>query len=200
MSTLLYGIRIQPPKLPDDRIHDLELPYPEHNTYTTFHCAPFHPGPGFFHPELGYSDIRRHVASQSAIGITEPENAIMAHSFQQLMGKVLGDVFIAAITSVLSVIVGFIIVVFPRWLRKSSNLPFYYGAIQLILSLFILVTGAYLANHVYGFQFSFEGLRRNDRIPYYSITYYCGVGEAIYGALMILIGVGSFFMFLKFEN
>ena len=140
------------------------------------------------------------LRDRARLDIKESDNVILAHSFQQLMGKVLGDVLIAALASGLSVIIGVVLVVCPRWLRGNRNLPIYYGAVQLILSLFILVTGAYLADHVYGFQSSFAEFQGDDHIPYYPIMYYGGIGEAVYGALMILIGAGSFVMFLKFGN
>ncbi|KAJ5568991.1 hypothetical protein N7450_011477 [Penicillium hetheringtonii] len=140
------------------------------------------------------------LRDRARLDVTESDNFILAHSFQQLMGKVLGNVLIAAIASALSVIIGVALVAYPRWLRGNSNLLIYYGVMQLILSFFVLVTGAYLADHVYGFQSTFAEFQGDDHIPYYRIMYSGGIGEAVYGVLMILIGAGSFVMFLKFGN
>ena len=65
---------------------------------------------------------------------------------------------------------------------------------QLLLSLCILVTGAYLAGHIYGFQSCFAELQGDNRIPYYSAMYDGGIEETAYGPLVILIAGGYFFM------
>ncbi|KAJ5160961.1 uncharacterized protein N7482_007965 [Penicillium canariense] len=140
------------------------------------------------------------LRDRARLGITEPDNAILAHSFQQLMERVLGDVLIAALASALSAIAGLVLLVYSRRLRENSNLQIYFGFMQLILSLVILVTGAYLADHVHGCQSSFTVLQGDDRIPYHSIMYFGGVGEAVYGALVILIGAGYFGLSLAFGS
>jgi hypothetical protein len=72
----------------------------------------------------------------------------------------------------------------------------YVGCFQCILSLVILATGGYLADHVHGFQTSFERFSGNDNFQYYNIMYYRGVGQAAYRSLVIFIAIASFAAFL----
>ncbi|KAJ5098418.1 hypothetical protein N7532_005419 [Penicillium argentinense] len=55
------------------------------------------------------------LRDRAKLSITEPDSAILAHSFQQLMEMILGDVLVAALASVLSV--RLVLLVYPRLLR-----------------------------------------------------------------------------------
>ncbi|KAH8428429.1 uncharacterized protein LDX57_006127 [Aspergillus melleus] len=127
--------------------------------------------------------------------ITDPENGIVAHSFERLMGNVFANAVVAVFPPAISVIYGLALVLCTKWLREKG---FYYGAMQLILGLFMVVTGAYLAFNVRGFQSSFARMQGDDRIPYYAIMYYGGVGEAASGALVIFMFLGTVLLALVF--
>jgi hypothetical protein len=79
--------------------------------------------------------------------------------------------------------------------RQNQDVQ-YFGCFQCILSLVILSTGSYLADHVHGFQTSFERFSGNDNFQYYNIMYYGGVGQAAYGSLVIFMAIASFVAFL----
>ncbi|CAI7619551.1 unnamed protein product [Penicillium pancosmium] len=55
------------------------------------------------------------LRDRARLSITEPDKAILAHSFQQLMERVLGNVLIAALASALSF--RLVLLVYPRLLR-----------------------------------------------------------------------------------
>jgi hypothetical protein len=77
------------------------------------------------------------------MSITEPDNAILAHSFQQLMEMVLGDVLIAALASTLSVTL--VLLVYPRLPRdnsnSNSNAPSHSASMKMKLALDWSITG-----------------------------------------------------------
>lgn len=64
----------------------------------------------------------------------------------------------------------------------------------------MIVTGAYLADHVQGFQTSFEKFGANDRIPYYRIMYYGGIAQAAYGSVLVFLGIAAVVLFCAFED
>ena len=84
--------------------------------------------------------------------ITGPENGIVAHSFERLMGSIFADAVAAVFPPAVSVIYGLALVVCTKWLHEKG---FYYGVMQLALSFVMIITGAYLAPSVRGFQNSF---------------------------------------------
>ncbi|KAI9035880.1 uncharacterized protein KD926_002812 [Aspergillus affinis] len=120
--------------------------------------------------------------------ITEPENVNLAVSFQQLMGSVHGTALLGEISSVFSTIVGLILVVYPSFPRERYNFrELYVVFVQCISLLLIIITGIIVAACVSGFKYTFTRLQGDDRISYYSIMYYGGIGEAVLAALVIII-------------
>jgi hypothetical protein len=112
------------------------------------------------------------------------------------MDNVVIDVVIAATISTSFAITGAVLAGHPRWLLEQEKAWMYFGCFQCILSLVIIPTGGYLADHVHGFQTSFERFSGNDNFQYYNIMYYGGVGQAAYGPLVIFVAVASFAAFV----
>ncbi|KAJ5766712.1 uncharacterized protein N7511_004328 [Penicillium nucicola] len=127
--------------------------------------------------------------------IPTPDRSISDNTFRNLMENVLIDVVIAAIISTSFAITGAVLAGHPRWLREQDNAWMYFGCFQCILSLVIISTGGYLADHVHGFETSFKRFSGNDNFQYYNIMYYGGVGQAAYGSLMIFMAIASFVAF-----
>lgn len=121
---------------------------------------------------------------------------ISDNTFRNLMDNVLIGVVIAAIISTSFAITGAVLAGHPRWLREQDKTWMYFGCFQCILSLAIISAGGYLADHVHGFQTSFERFSGNDNFQYYNIMYYGGVGQAAYGSLVIFMAIASFVAFL----
>ncbi|CDM32741.1 hypothetical protein PROQFM164_S02g002892 [Penicillium roqueforti FM164] len=68
---------------------------------------------------------------------------------------------------------------------------FYYGCIQIVVSIIVLSLGGWIASRVHGFQISFEFFNRSH-ILYYKIMYYGSVGQAAFGSLVIIISLVRF--------
>ncbi|KAJ6027460.1 hypothetical protein N7460_012277 [Penicillium canescens] len=128
--------------------------------------------------------------------IITSNKSISDNTFRNLMDNVLIDVVIAAIISTSFAITGAVLAGHPRWLREQEKAWMYFGCFQCILSLVIISTGGYLADHVHGFQTSFERFSGNDNFQYYNIMYYGGVGQAACGSLVIFVAVASFAAFM----
>jgi hypothetical protein len=124
--------------------------------------------------------------------IITPNKSVADNTFRNLMNTVLIDVVIAALASTLFAITGAALAGHPRWLREQDKPWIYFGCVQFTLGLLITVTGGYLADHVHGFQPSFEMFRGDDNFQYYNIMYYGGVGQAAYGSLVIFMAVAPF--------
>ncbi|KAJ5288264.1 hypothetical protein PENANT_c118G09217 [Penicillium antarcticum] len=132
--------------------------------------------------------------------IITPNKSISDNTFRNLMDNVLVDVLIAVVISTSFAVVGAVLACHPRWLRGQDRTWMYFGCFQCILSLVILSTGGYLADHVHGFQTSFERVSGNDNFQYYKIMFFGGVGQAAYGSLVIFMAIASFVAFLIYER
>ncbi|OKP09546.1 hypothetical protein PENSUB_5110 [Penicillium subrubescens] len=76
----------------------------------------------------------------------------------------------------------------PRLSNKGSAFIIYFSGIQLILSLAILSVGGYIANSIHSYQTLFEEFEHYaSHFPYYSMMYYGGVGQAVYGTLSVCL-------------
>jgi hypothetical protein len=95
---------------------------------------------------------------------------------------------IVAIPSVLLSVLGIVFMAHPRLSNKRSAFIIYFSGIQLILSLAILSVGGYIANSIHSYQTLFEEFEHYaSHFPYYSMMYYGGVGQAVYGTLVIFL-------------
>ncbi|CAI7611693.1 unnamed protein product [Penicillium pancosmium] len=83
------------------------------------------------------------LQDRARLSITEPNKPILAHSFQQLMERILGDLLIAALASALSV--RLVLLVYSRLLRDNSNsdsdAPSHSASIKVKLALDWSITG-----------------------------------------------------------
>jgi hypothetical protein len=132
--------------------------------------------------------------------VITPNNSVPDNTFRNLMNNVLKDVVLAALASTLFAITGALLAGHPRWLREQDEPWMYFGCVQCILGLVILSTGGYLADHVHGFQSSFEMFNGDDDFQYYHIMYYGGVGQAAYGSLVIFMAVAPFIAISVFDH
>ncbi|CAG8032301.1 unnamed protein product [Penicillium nalgiovense] len=118
-------------------------------------------------------------------------DSILVLTFQNLMDDVIDRMVIVALVSALYSIFGLILVVYPKWLQGKCATRFYYGCIQIVVSMIVPSLGGWIASHVHGFQTSFEFLDRG-RFPYYRIMYYGSVGQAAFGSLVIIMSLVRF--------
>ncbi|KAI1829879.1 hypothetical protein DTO027I6_9238 [Penicillium roqueforti] len=112
-------------------------------------------------------------------------DSILDITFQNLMDNVVDGMVIVALVSALFSTFGLILVVYPKWLQENCAARFYYGCIQIVVSLIVLSLGGWIASRVHGFQASFEFFDRGH-IPYYNIVYYGAVGLASFGTLVVI--------------
>ncbi|KAJ5507023.1 hypothetical protein N7527_009166 [Penicillium freii] len=132
--------------------------------------------------------------------IITPNKSVPDNTFRILMNNVLKDVVLAALASTLFAITGAVLAGRPRWLREQDEPWVYFGCVQCLLGLVILSTGGWLADHVHGFQPSFEMFSGDDNFQYYNIMYYGGVGQAAYGSLVIFMAVALFIAVFVFDH
>jgi hypothetical protein len=85
-----------------------------------------------------------------------------------------------------------------RWLQESNLLV--YAAYQIIVAFVIMIMGGYVADHVHGFQTSFERFGDNDNIPYYSIIYYGGVAQAAYASVLVFLSITVVILVFAFDH
>ena len=121
--------------------------------------------------------------------LVTPTDSILDITFQNLMDDVIDGMVIAALVSALFSIFGLILVIYPKWLQESCAARFYYGCIQIIVSMIVLSLGGWIASRVHGFQISFEFFGSEDHIPYYNIMYYGSVGQAAFGSLVVIVSL-----------
>lgn len=126
---------------------------------------------------------------------TNTSNGILDNQFQTLQSAVLIDTVATALLSVAFAIYGALVAFFPTRLRNHVVLY-----IHLILAVVMIGTGGYLADHVHGFQTSFEKFGAKDGIPYYSIVYYGGVAQAAYGSVLIFAAITAVVLLFAFYH
>jgi hypothetical protein len=117
-------------------------------------------------------------------------DSILDLTFQNLIDDVVDGMVIAPLVSALYSIFGLILVVYPKWLQGKCAARFYYGCIQIVVSMIVLSLGGWIASRVHGFQ-TFEFFERSH-IPYYKIMYYGSVGQAAFGSLVIIMSLVHF--------
>jgi hypothetical protein len=122
-------------------------------------------------------------------------DSVLDITFQNLMDNVVEGTVIVALVSSLISIFGFVLVIYPKWLQENCTARFYYNCIQIVVSLIVLYSGGYIANHVHGFQTSFEFFDSDGHFPYYEIMYYGAVGQAAFGSLLFIRSLVRFALF-----
>lgn len=119
---------------------------------------------------------------------TRSKHPILPISFESTITNVLDLMIIVAVPSALLSVLGIVSMAHPRLSNERSAFTIYFGGIQLILSLAILSVGGYIANSIHGYQTLFEEFEHcASHFPYYSMMYYGGVGQAVYGTLVIIL-------------
>jgi len=118
-------------------------------------------------------------------------DSILDDNFQSLQSSILKDavVLVTAVATAAFAICGAVITVHPKWLGEYSWIPQRYASVQVILAIFMIAAGGYLADHVHGFQTSFEKFGANDSISYYGMMYYGGVAQAAYGSVLVVLAI-----------
>ena len=118
---------------------------------------------------------------------TEGSDGILDAQFRSLQSKVRDDMVVTIVSSLSFTMIGAMIAIHPTWL-PARHKPIFanFGLLLLIFAVIMIATGAYLADHVHGFQSTFEKFGGDDIIPYYSIMYHGGIAQAMYGAVLIL--------------
>ncbi|KAH8909452.1 hypothetical protein BR93DRAFT_956583 [Coniochaeta sp. PMI_546] len=110
-------------------------------------------------------------------------NGIVDDTFQKFQNNVFGGMVAAVVLTTACTIYGFVIAVHPRWLESRQKLELS-DCLQFFLAILMVGTGTYLAIEIHSFQTSFERFASNDSIPYYSIMYYGGLGQVVYGVVL----------------
>jgi len=112
---------------------------------------------------------------------------ILDNQFQSVQSKALSDTVATALINAAFAIYGAVITFHPRWLRENDEIARTFGLLQMTLSFVMIVTGAYLTDHVNGYQTSFEKFGANDSI--YGMMYYGGVAQAAYGSVLVFLAI-----------
>ena len=60
------------------------------------------------------------------------------------MDNVVDGMVIAALVSALFYIFGFVLVIYPKWLQENCAARFYYGCIQIVVSMIVLSLGGWI--------------------------------------------------------
>ncbi|CAG8162645.1 unnamed protein product [Penicillium nalgiovense] len=107
------------------------------------------------------------------------------------MDNVVDGMVIAPLVSALSSIFGLVLVIHPKWVQENCAAPFYYGCIQIVVSMIVLSLGGWIASRAHAFQTSFEFFDRSH-IPYYKVMYYASVSQAAFGSLVIIMSLVRF--------
>ncbi|CAG8104278.1 unnamed protein product [Penicillium nalgiovense] len=102
--------------------------------------------------------------------LVTPSDSILDITFENLMDSVVDGMVIVALVSALFSIFGVVLVIYTKWLQENCAARFYYGCIQIVVSMIVLSLGGWIASRVHGFQTSFEFFDRGH-IPYYKIIY-----------------------------
>ncbi|CRL31394.1 hypothetical protein EN45_043480 [Penicillium chrysogenum] len=143
----------------------------------------------------GLSSVTVHFAvllrDRAESDLVTPSDSILDITFENLMDYIVDGMVIAALVSALFSIFGFDLVIYPKWLQENCAARFYYGCIQIVVSMIVLSLGGWIASRVHGFQTSFEFFARSH-IPYYKIMYYGSFGQAAFGSLVIIMSLVHF--------
>ncbi|KAG4426947.1 hypothetical protein IFR05_017570, partial [Cadophora sp. M221] len=117
-----------------------------------------------------------------------------------LQSNALKVMVFTALTTTAFAIYGAVIAVHPRWLREHKGILYAFAIAQFVLAFIMIITGGYLANHVSGFHTSFEKFGTHDSIPYYSLMYYGGVGQAAYGSVLVFLTITVVVLHIAFDH
>ncbi|KAK0735991.1 hypothetical protein B0T21DRAFT_366075, partial [Apiosordaria backusii] len=108
-------------------------------------------------------------------------------NFQYLQDSILRTITLIAIVDTLFTIGVVVIMLNTKYLQKyNGELPITFKGLQLIVALFEVGGGGYVADHTCGFRTSFEIFGANNIIPYYTIFYWGNVVLAARGVITIL--------------
>ncbi|CDM38432.1 hypothetical protein DTO013E5_9736 [Penicillium roqueforti] len=108
-------------------------------------------------------------------------------TLQKLMSDTLITMVITALISAMLSIFGILILVHPRWIQEDCKARVYYGCMSFLLSLPVVTIGGCVAGGIHGLQSSFELLDRDGSFPYYVVMYYGAVGQAAFGAAVVIL-------------
>ncbi|OQE10637.1 hypothetical protein PENFLA_c084G10899 [Penicillium flavigenum] len=70
--------------------------------------------------------------------LVTPSDSIMDITFQSLMDNAVDGMVIVALISALVSIFGFVLVFYQKWLQENCAARFYYGRIQIVVSMIVL--------------------------------------------------------------
>ncbi|CAG8211409.1 unnamed protein product, partial [Penicillium nalgiovense] len=168
--------------------------YRRHNLNASRHSFPYHRLASPCQSQFGHCTFCGPPARPCKIRPRYRERLYSGHQFQALMDHVVVSMVFVALISALFPIFGLILVTYPKWLQENCTARFYYGCIQILVSLVVLSLGGYVASHVHGFQTSFEFFDGEGHFPYYKIMYYGAVGQAAFGSLVVILSLVRFFI------
>ncbi|KAI3335329.1 hypothetical protein F4824DRAFT_500945 [Ustulina deusta] len=134
------------------------------------------------------------LRNRARSGLTDSASAILDKTFASLMQNILVDTVVTTVTSIAFAIFGIAIITHKGWLQDCNRRWACFLGIQILLALVLVITGGYLADHVNGFQSSFDKFGGDESIPYYNVMYFGGVAEAAYGALVIVLFLLIYFI------
>lgn len=118
------------------------------------------------------------------------EDPLLPISFEKIMTQILICIVIEAIPSALMSVFGIVLMVHPRLPQDNKVTATYFACLQFLLSILVLIVGGYVADSIQGYQTLFEKFDvRASHLPYYSMMYYGGIGEAVFGSLVIILSL-----------
>ncbi|KAK0612513.1 hypothetical protein B0T17DRAFT_511699 [Bombardia bombarda] len=109
--------------------------------------------------------------------------------FKDLQESVINVTAASIAFSIISALYGLFIAAKPSELaKKGNNRAFYYTVTHAILFFALIVLGAFLANAVHSYQTLYKAFTTN-KVLYYSLLYYGGIGQAVYSVLVIFSSI-----------
>ncbi|KAI1839439.1 hypothetical protein JX266_014350 [Neoarthrinium moseri] len=116
-------------------------------------------------------------------------HASLAISFESLQKNILLDVLPTAMLSAGFAIYGLVVALHPRFLRDHGSAWKLYAIAKIIISFVMIGAGGYLADHVHDLQSAFAIFNASDKMPYFSLMYYGGIAQAVYGSVLVLFAI-----------
>ncbi|KAJ5267315.1 hypothetical protein N7478_010123 [Penicillium angulare] len=120
-------------------------------------------------------------------------DSVADNVFANLMHRVLVSAIIGALASTGFATFGIGLTVSSSRAAKSHDAFALFGFIQFFVSIGYVALGGLIADILHGYQSSFERFSHAGEIPYYEIMYYGGVGEAAFGALVMVLMIVTLF-------
>ncbi|KAJ6041484.1 hypothetical protein N7460_006874 [Penicillium canescens] len=79
------------------------------------------------------------------------------------------------------------VIITTRWRREYDQAGLYFVGLEAVQVVIMLAAGGYVSGEIHGYQTSFQRFQAGDKLAFYNIMYYGGLGQVGYGGLLILV-------------